>query len=383
MSKAPLGFGMMRLPVLSGPTDFDYDQLNQMVDEFIAGGFTYFDTSYVYHNGKSEEAARKSLIERHNRDEFTIATKFPTFAIQSEDQVEPIFEQQRKNLGVDYIDYYLIHNIQTQYYDGPTGDGEGIVKTAHLFEHGAKWKEEGKIKHLGFSFHSSAKLLDRILTEHPEVEFVQIPLNYIDWDSELVQAGPAYDVIRKHGKKVIIMEPVKGGYLANLPEAAAEILKEANPDVSQASWAIRFAAEKEGLLAVLSGMSTLEQVRDNVKTMSDFKPLSDEEEAVVKKAEIAARNSGKYSVDYIKQFEGLTYHGAPVTAILQTANILPMQPDPGFADDNNYLGNTIAENIHKTKDGPFDPDEKVILTDGSDHTAEVEEAFQYLKGMAF
>lgn len=382
MSKAPLGFGMMRLPVLSGPTDFDYDQLNQMVDEFIAGGFTYFDTSFVYHNGHSEEAAHKSLIERHPRDTFTIATKFPTFAIQSEDQVEPIFAQQLQNLGVDYVDYYLLHNIQTQYYDGLDGKG-GIVKTARLFEHAKKWKEEGKIKHLGFSFHSSAKLLDRVLTEHPEAEFVQIALNYIDWESEFVQARECYEVIRKHGKKVVIMEPVKGGFLSNLPKAAADILHNANPNASQASWAIRFAGEKEGVLAVLSGMSSLEQVWDNVKTMQNFEPLSEAEEVVVKKAADAARDSGKYSMQYIGQFKGLMYHGMPVTAILQTANILPMQPDPGFADDNNYETNTILENSGKTMAGPFDPDEKVVLPDGSDHTAEVEEAFQYLKSLAF
>ena len=220
-----LGFGMMRLPVISGPTDFDYEKLNAMVDAFLEAGYTYFDTSFVYHNGKSEEATRKALVERHPRDSFTVATKFPTFNLVPEEEIDGVFQSQLNNLGVDYIDYYLIHNIQTVYYDGYDGNG-GIVKTTHLFDHAKKWKEDGKIRHLGISFHSSAALLDRILTEHPEIEFVQIALNPIDWDSELVQAGPCYDVIRKHNRKVIIMEAVKGGGLAKLPNEAEEILRQ-------------------------------------------------------------------------------------------------------------------------------------------------------------
>ena len=209
-----LGFGMMRLPVRNGdPVDFDYEQLNRMVDAFLDAGYTYFDTSFVYHNGKSEEATRKALVERHPRDSFTVATKFPTFMELPEEKIEETFQSQLDHLGVDYIDYYLLHNIQTVYYDGYDGKG-GIVKTTHLFDHAKKWKEEGKIRHMGISFHSSAKLLDRVLAEHPEIEFVQIALNPIDWDSELVQAGPCYDVIRRHGRKVVIMEAVKGGGLA-------------------------------------------------------------------------------------------------------------------------------------------------------------------------
>ena len=214
-----LGFGMMRLPVISGPTDFDYKQLNNMVDVFLEAGYTYFDTSFVYHNGRSEEATRKALVERHPRDSFTVATKFPTFMELSEEKIEETFQSQLEHLGVEYVDYYLLHNIQNVYYDGYDGRS-GIVKTTHLFDHAKKWKEDGKIRHLGISFHSSAKLLDRVLTEHPEIEFVQIALNPIDWDSELVQAGLCYEVIRKHGRKVVIMEAVKGGGLARLPEEA-------------------------------------------------------------------------------------------------------------------------------------------------------------------
>jgi len=148
-----LGFGMMRLPVLSGPTDFDYKQLNEMVDAFLEAGYTYFDTSFVYHNGESEEATRRALVERHPRESFTVATKFPTFNLVPEEQIEGVFQSQLDNLGVEYIDYYLLHNIQTVYYDGYDGKG-GIVKTTHLFDHAKKWKETGKIRHLGISFHS-------------------------------------------------------------------------------------------------------------------------------------------------------------------------------------------------------------------------------------
>ena len=272
-----LGFGMMRLPVINGePTNFDYDQLNAMVDEFLAAGYTYFDTSFVYHNGKSEEATRKAVVERHPRDSFTVATKFPTFLELPENKIEETFHSQLDNLGVEYVDYYLLHNIQNVYYDGYDGKG-GIVKATHLFDHAKKWKEDGKIRHLGISFHSSAKLLDRILTEHPEIEFVQIALNPIDWDSELVQAGSCYEVIRKHDRKVIIMEAVKGGGLAKLPEEAEAILKAAHPDWSIASWAVRFCLSLDGVITVLSGMSTLEQVKDNTTTSNEAEPLTKED----------------------------------------------------------------------------------------------------------
>ena len=182
--KSMLGFGMMRLPVKSGPTDFDYETLNRMVDIFIGAGFNYFDTSYVYHQGKSQEAVRKAVVERYPREGLLIATKFPTFILKpgDEDRIEGIFQSQLDDLGVEFVDYYLLHNFQTEFYDGFDGKG-GVIRTEHLIEHARKWKEQGKIRHLGFSFHSSAKLLDRILTEHPEFEFVQIALNYADWSS--------------------------------------------------------------------------------------------------------------------------------------------------------------------------------------------------------
>ena len=340
-----LGFGMMRLPVLSGPTDFDYDQLNQMVDAFLAAGYTYFDTSFVYHDGKSEEATRKALVERYPRNSFTVATKFPTFMMIPEEKIEETFRCQLDNLGVDYIDYYLLHNIQTVSYDGYDGKG-GIVKTTHLFEHAKKWKEDGKIRHLGISFHSSAKLLDRVLTEHPEIEFVQIALNPIDWDSELVQAGPCYDVIRKHGRKVIIMEAVKGGGLAKLPE------------------------------------ETLEQVLDNTKTSDEAQPLNDAEKEALAEAMRIYRESAPIKQSEIDKYKGLVYHGVPVSAILQAYSICQIQPDPGFSDDNNYLKNAIAEAEHVDFHNGLEK-QTVITPDGTDITEIVEKAVVWLTEHSF
>ena len=371
----------MRLPVLSGPEDFDYPQLNQMVDEFLAAGYTYFDTSYVYHNGKSEQATRKALIERHPRESFTVATKFPTFLEVPESDIEGIFAQQLENLGVDYIDYYLLHNIQSVNYDGFDGTG-GVAKTTNLFEHAKQWKADGKIRHLGISFHSSAKLLDRVLEEHPEIEFVQIALNPIDWDSELVQAGPCYEVIRKHGRKVVVMEAVKGGGLAKLPEKAESVLKAVQPDKSIASWSVRFALGLEDVIAVLSGMSTIDQVRDNVATSHASEPLNAEEQEALAEAMRIYRESAPIPQSEIDQYQGLLYHGVPVTAILQAYSICQIQPDPGFSDDNNYLKNAFAEAEHVDFREGLAP-QQVIAADGTDITAKVEEAVAWLTANTF
>ncbi len=379
--KSKLGFGMMRLPTFSSPTDFDYKQIFQMVDEYLAAGYTYFDTSFVYHNGKSEEAVRKSVVERHPRDKFTVATKFPTFNLVPENQIDSIIESQLKNLGVDYVDYYLIHNIQSIYYDGVDGNG-GIIKTTNLFEHAKKFKDAGKIKHLGFSFHSSAKLLDRVLTEHPETEFVQIALNPIDWDSEIVQAGACYDVIRKHGKKVIIMEPIKGGGLSKLPNDAEKILKSINPNDSIASWSLRFSLDLDDVITVLSGMSTLEQVKDNIKTAKAAKPLTDKEKSALDEAMKIYRESAPIKQSEIDKYRGLTYNKVPVTTILQAYSICQIQPNPGFSDDNNYFKNTVIENANLDIFKGL-PKEKVITNDGVDITDKVENAVKWLTEHSF
>ena len=275
-----LGFGMMRLPLLDKKDQgkVDLTQVCAMVDEFLARGYTYFDTAYLYHSGQSEYAVRDALVKRHPRESFTLADKMPLFHFKPEDTAQrqaEVFDDQLSKCGVDYFDYYLLHCVTAESYE--------IARRLDTFAFLAEKKREGKIRRLGFSYHDKADLLDRILTEHPETEFVQLQINYLDWEDERVQSRKCYETARRHGKQVVIMEPVKGGKLAALPEEAAGPLREAHPDWSPASWAIRFAASLEGVLAVLSGMSTMEQLTENTGFMADPAPLTDGERALLER----------------------------------------------------------------------------------------------------
>ncbi len=376
-----LGFGMMRLPVIPETGEINIEKTAEMADEFLAAGYSYFDTSYVYHNGKSENALKKAVVERHPRETFTVATKFPVFNLVPEDKIDELFAGQLENIGVDYADYYLLHNIQTVYYDGYDGKG-GIVKETHLFDHAKKWKEEGRIKHLGISFHSSAKQLIRVLDDHPEIEFVQLAINPLDWGSELVQACKCYYAARKLNRKVVIMEPVKGGGLAELPPDAEKLLKEMHPDWSMASWAMRFSLGLDEVIAVLSGMSTPEQLRDNIKTAKEMTPLTNQESEAYAKAMALYRESAPIKQSEIDKYKGIIYNGVPVTAILQAYSICQIQPDPGFSDDNNYLKNAFAENSHLNFFEGL-PKQTVLVRDGSDITSKVESAVRWLKEHSF
>lgn len=275
-----LGFGMMRLPLESGKeqAEIDFGQVCQMVDTFMERGYTYFDTAYMYHGGESENVVRKAVVERHSRDSFTVADKMPIMNLRKADEAEQerIFKDQLEKCGVEYFDYYLLHALDA--------DGYEVARRLDTFGYLSRQKAEGKIKHLGFSFHDKAEVLDRILAEHPETEFVQIQLNYLDWEDERIQSRKCYETIVRHGKKVVVMEPVRGGKLARVPEEAAEMMKEAHPDWSEASWAVRFAASLPEVMVVLSGMSNMEQVLDNTGYMSDPAPLDDAEKALLAKA---------------------------------------------------------------------------------------------------
>lgn len=278
MNAHKLGFGLMRLPRLD-PNDaasIDIEQTKQMVDEFLAKGFTYFDTAWMYCAFKSEEAVKEALVNRHPRDSFTLATKLHSSFITCLEDRDRIFDEQRRKTGVEYFDYYLLH--------GMGGESYRLYEKYDCFEWLQEKKRQGLVKHIGFSFHDHADVLERILTEHPEMEFVQLQINYLDWDSQGVQARQCYETAVRFGKPVIVMEPVKGGTLAQVPEQVEQMFRQVHPDWSASSWAIRFAASLNNVKVVLSGMSNLEQLRDNIGYMEHFQPLTEEEQAVVRKA---------------------------------------------------------------------------------------------------
>ena len=273
-----LGFGLMRLPMLG--KDVDIAQTKIMVDKFLAAGFTYFDTAYGYIGGKSEEAAKTALVERYPRERYQLTTKLPAWAgAKTAAEARQMFYTSLERTGAGYFDFYLLHNC-----------GENRTKAFDdfgIWDFALEQREKGLIRHVGFSFHDKADVLDGILTKHPEMEFVQLQINYADWENPMVQSRRCLEVAKAHGKPVIVMEPVKGGLLANPPAPAAQILRAANPDASFASWALRFSASFPGLITVLSGMSNIEQMEDNLATMSHFKPLDAQELAVIDRARVA------------------------------------------------------------------------------------------------
>jgi hypothetical protein len=274
-----LGFGCMRLPMVGGPEgQVDQTQFNQMVDQYMAAGFRYFDTAHVYLGGKSETALREGLVKRYPRERFLLTDKLSGSCFQSESDILPLFETQLEALGTDYLDYYLMHALSAEVYEKFTA--------CNAFSVAQDLKAQGRIRHLGISFHDTPEVLEKILREHPEIEVVQIQLNYLDYDDPSVQSGGVYRVCRKFGKPILVMEPVKGGGLASLPEEALTLLRQCG-DGSPASFAIRYAASFPGVFMVLSGMSDPEQMSDNLGYMSDFQPLSPkEQDTLIKVREI-------------------------------------------------------------------------------------------------
>ena len=259
--KKNFGFGCMRLPMIG--EEVDIEQTKQMVDAFLDAGFNYFDTAHGYIQGKSEKALKTCLTSRYPREKYILTDKLTANYFKTEADIRPFFESQLKICGVEYFDFYLMHAQGLVNYDH--------FKECHAYETAFALKKEGKIRHVGISFHDRAEVLERILTEYPEIEVVQIQFNYADFDDPAVQAGKCYEICRKHGKQVIVMEPVRGGSLANLPDDAKAVFEELHGG-SPATYAIRYAAGFPGIMMVLSGMSSLEQMKENVSFMKDFRP---------------------------------------------------------------------------------------------------------------
>ena len=267
--KKNFAFGMMRLPMIGD--EVDLPQTCQMVDAFMEAGFNYFDTAHPYIQGKSETAVRDCLAKRYPRESFVLTNKLSSFCFEKEEEIRPLFADQLEKCGVEYFDFYLHHAMSAERHEKHT--------RTKAYEIVKEFKAQGKVRHIGMSFHDSAEVLDKILTDQPEIEVVQLQLNYVDWEDPNVQAHACYDVCVKHGKPVLVMEPVKGGSLANLPDNAAALMT----DYSPAGYALRFCGSQDQVIMILSGMSNLEQMQDNLATMGDFKPLTDAEYEMIDK----------------------------------------------------------------------------------------------------
>lgn len=271
-----LGFGCMRMPLKEkdDPTSFDYEKIGALFDDFLARGFDYFDTAYTYHGYRAEEAVRKALVERHPRESFRLATKLPLRDFRDAQDMENIFEEQLRNCGVKYFDFYLLHNMGMNVYEK--------CCRYDAFHFVREKQREGKILHTGMSFHDTPELLEEILQKYGDcLDFLQLQINYADWEQPNVQAKRCLETAVRHGKPVIVMEPCRGGTLANLPEEAEKRMRARRPDDSPASWAFRFAAEQEGVFCVLSGMNAPEQVEENCGVFEHLQPLTQEDYGVL------------------------------------------------------------------------------------------------------
>ena len=284
--------GMMRLPILKEDdfTSIDYEHVNRMVDAYMQSGFNFFDTAYIYHDGLGEKAFKRCVVERYPRDSFKISTKLPLFVITEESQLEPIFKEQLENCGVDYFDYYMLHNV--------SGFTETAWKNVDLYSFIQKKKEEGYIKHIGLSTHGNAEFLEDILFEHPELEFVLLQINYLDWEDESIESRKCLEVARKYGKAVMVMEPYKGGFLADVPEDAEKLMKKYNPDKSVVSWAMRFVANLDDVCVVFTGASSLEQLENNIHEFENADSLNDEEMKIIE--EVSRIINSNITVDCTK-----------------------------------------------------------------------------------
>lgn len=323
-----LGFGLMRLPEKDGVIDME--QVCSMVDNYMKMDNRYFDTAYVYHGGKSEVAAKEAIVKRYPRDSFMLATKLPAWEIKQESDIERIFNEQLERAGVDYFDFYLLHSVED-------GNNYDTYVKYDCFSWGVRKKEEGKIKHFGFSFHGSPELLVEILDKHPEVEFVQIQLNYLDRTNPVVRSEALYNILHERNIPIVVMEPVRGGMLAGMPPEIQARFKNARPDDSVASWALRYVASLPGVMTVLSGMSNEEQMLDNIKTFTDFEPVSDKEMAIIDEVTEEILSIPQIGCTSCKYCTPGCPQNISIPDVFRTINTLRRYPDD-FRSKNFYSG---------------------------------------------
>ena len=318
-----LGFGLMRLPLIEGTKDIDVEQVKDMVDAFMEAGFTYFDTARIYPG--SEDAIRKALVERYPRDSYTLATKNAAWTgCKTREDAIAQFETSLERTGAGYFDFYLLHNLgahRTQFFDD-----------FDMWSFVQEKKAEGLIKHVGFSFHDGPEKLEAILKAHPEAEFVQLQINYADWENPAIKSRAVYEMARKYDKPVVIMEPIKGGNLAHPPQTVVDVFKAADPDASVASWAVKFAASLEGVITVLSGMSSLDQMKDNLSYMKDFKGLTDAEKAVVERAREELAKIPLVPCTTCDYCAKVCPMGIGISGSFTAKNIFTLYGDKGFAN---------------------------------------------------
>ena len=338
-----LGFGMMRLP-LKDPDDktsIDFDLLDRMVDRYLGSGNDYFDTAYMYHGGTSESALRRSVVERHPRDSFRIATKMPLMSLKEEGDQERIFGEQLANCGVDFFDSYLLHNVCGEFID--------TVERFGTFDFLRSKRKEGRIRRLGFSFHDQADLLDRVLTENPDMDFVQLQVNYIDWDDPSIQSKECCEVARRHGVPIVVMEPVKGGLLADVPEDVRRMYSEVEPSFSPATWAIRFAASVDGVETVLSGMSDMAQLEENIACLEGFTGFDDVHMDAMERAKTSIRSSVAVPCTACRYCMKSCPNDIPIADYISLYNAEKANPKEGFSLQALYYGN-ISRNHGRASD---------------------------------